>query len=381
LAIACLLTLEVAAQSKQAKGRQMPKTAEATLKSEATRVAHNYWSKRFTRCGDIAVWAVRRPPVGGVRTTTQEDLVFFASKDVPVIVIEDDQPLTDKKKDRDSQRLEWSGSSRISTKTAQDIYLAISSAESSWNQNVHYAVTIQKADGVWKAVEDQRNEKLVPQPLFEEIMTGPPALLASCLRFGGNPNLRNDSGDTLLMTAASAGNEYAVEELLDKHADVNLKNRNGWTASYLARLQKHKGVAEMLDSAHGVCEGPIKNVCERFPVAPVDSTLLTPDPLLTAPESPKPKKPDNSSTVRFFNIPKAEYTAEARRNNISGTVVLSVVLLASGEVGQIRVVSGLPYGLTEQAIEAAKKIKFKPAMVDGRAVDKEKKVEFNFALP
>jgi len=32
-------------------------------------------------------------------------------------------------------------------------------------------------------------------------------------------------------------------------------------------------------------------------------------------------------------------------------------------------------------MEAAKKIKFKPATLDGRAVDKEKQVEFNFNPP
>jgi len=235
-------------------------------------------------------------------------------------------------------------------------------------------------------VEDQSDEKLVPQPLFEDIMTEQPVLLESCLRFGGDPNLRNDANDTLLTIAASAGNEYAVAELLNKDADVNLKNHNGWTASYLARLQKHKAVAELLDLAHGVCEGPDKSVCERFPVAPASSSSIMADPLLIPPdarltEKQNPKKPDNSTKLIFFGIPQADYTEEARRNKITGTVVLNIVFLASGEVGRIRVVVGLPYGLTEQAMEAAKKIKFKPATLDGRAVDKEKQVEFNFNPP
>ncbi len=384
LAIGCLITLEVAAQTKQPRGRQTAKTPAATLDREAKSVADNYWGKRFTRCGEITLWGVRRP-VGSRRTATSEDLVLFASKDQPIIVTEDAPPT-----DKDSQRMEWNGRSRISIKTAQDFNSATYPTQRTLKQNLQYAVTIQRTQGVWEAVEDQSDEKLVQQPLFEDINSGWQLLLESCLRFGGDPNLRNDSGDTLLMTAASAGNGYAVAELLNKNADVNLKNRNGWTASYLARLQKHEAVVELLDTANAVCEGPIKSVCQRFPPARVDDSLLTPDPrlmapvrpdpLLTAPDRPNPK-PDNSTKVIFFGVPQPEYTEEARRNKITGTVVLRIVFLASGEVGNIRVVAGLPYGLTERAIEAARKIKFTPAMLDGRAIDKEKQVEFNFALP
>ena len=375
LPIGCLLALEVAAQTRQPKQGQSTKTPVATLKRDATRVADNYWTKRFTRCGEITVWAVRRP-VGSRRTATNEDLVFFASKDQPVMVTEDVPPVTD----NDSQRMEWNGRSRISIKTAQDFHVATYPTQRTLKQNLQYAVTIQRTQGVWEAVEDQSDEKLVLQPLFEDINSGWQLLLESCLRFGGDPNLRNDSGDTLLMTAATAGNGYAVAELLDKNADVNLKNRNGWTASYLARLQKHQDVAELLDNANAVCEGPIKGVCERFPPPRVDDSILTPDPLLTVRERPKPK-PDTSTKVIFFGVPQPEYTEEALRNKITGTVVLRIVFLSSGQVGTIRVVAGLPYGLTERAIEAARKIKFTPAMLDGRAIDKEKQVEFNFTPP
>jgi TonB family protein len=302
--------------------------------------------------------------------------------------MEDAPLITDKEKptNNDSRQLEWTGSSRISIKTAQDFHIATSPIQSAWKQNLQYSVTIQRAWGVWETVEDHSDEQLVLEPLFEDIMTGRPVLLESCLRFGGDPNLRNDSGETLLTTAASAGNEYAVAELLGRDADPNLKNRNGCTASYLARLQKHRVMAELLDSARGVCVGPIKAVCDRFPVPPVTGGTITADPLLIPPdprlaEKPKPTKPDNSTKVIFLDRPQPEYTEEARRNQITGTVVLRVVFLASGEVGRIRVIAGLPYGLTERAVAAAKKIKFKPATLDGHPVDKERHVEYNFGPP
>jgi len=62
------------------------------------------------------------------------------------------------------------------------------------------------------------------------------------------------------------------------------------------------------------------------------------------------------------------YTEDARWNQVSGKVVLEVALMASGEVGEIKVIKGLPYGLTEQCIAAARKMKFEPAIKDGRPV-------------
>jgi TonB family protein len=62
-------------------------------------------------------------------------------------------------------------------------------------------------------------------------------------------------------------------------------------------------------------------------------------------------------------------------------VVLKAVFAKNGEVQNIRVVSGLPDGLTEQAIEAAKKITFTPAMKNGQPVSMWFQLEFNFSSP
>ncbi|HEY0546836.1 MAG TPA: TonB family protein [Pyrinomonadaceae bacterium] len=61
-----------------------------------------------------------------------------------------------------------------------------------------------------------------------------------------------------------------------------------------------------------------------------------------------------------------------------GTVLLQVVLRANGEVGDIHVLSASNDKLAELAVEAARKIKFTPAMKDGRAVSQYIRVEYNF---
>ena len=74
------------------------------------------------------------------------------------------------------------------------------------------------------------------------------------------------------------------------------------------------------------------------------------------------------------------YTEQARANNTQGKVILGVTFLASGEIGAILPISTLPNGLTEQAITAAKQMKFEPQIKNGRPITVSKPVQFNFAI-
>ena len=87
-----------------------------------------------------------------------------------------------------------------------------------------------------------------------------------------------------------------------------------------------------------------------------------------------------TSKARLISKPEPQYTEDARKNQITGTVVLKVVFASSGQVTNIRTVSGLPYGLTERAIAAARQIKFVPATKDGHQVSMWMQLEYNFNL-
>ena len=76
--------------------------------------------------------------------------------------------------------------------------------------------------------------------------------------------------------------------------------------------------------------------------------------------------------------PPAEYTDEARRNNVRGKVVLKVTLTSYGTVQVLSVEQELPHGLWRKAIEAAHRIKFKPARSKDRAVSQTVTVEYLF---
>lgn len=85
-----------------------------------------------------------------------------------------------------------------------------------------------------------------------------------------------------------------------------------------------------------------------------------------------------TSPMRILSKARANFTEEACEKNFSGTVVLRVIFLASGQIGSVEVAKAAPYGLTEQAIAAAKKIIFDPAKTNGVLTSVAKLVEYNF---
>lgn len=96
-------------------------------------------------------------------------------------------------------------------------------------------------------------------------------------------------------------------------------------------------------------------------------------------QPPDESRPATKATI--LNAPRPEYTEAARTNKTQGTVKVRVLLGADGRVKQARVEAGLPDGLDERAIEAASRLRFRPATDrDGRAVDSWVTVSVNFTI-
>jgi TonB family protein len=87
---------------------------------------------------------------------------------------------------------------------------------------------------------------------------------------------------------------------------------------------------------------------------------------------------DNVARAVIMLKPEPGYTEEARRANISGVVRLRAVLAFNGQVEHILVLRRLSHGLTEKAVEAARRIKFQPATVNGLPVSQYIVLEYNF---
>jgi TonB family protein len=98
--------------------------------------------------------------------------------------------------------------------------------------------------------------------------------------------------------------------------------------------------------------------------------------------TPQPAIQDLSSSLKpkITYREKAKYTEEARDNVTHGTVALSVVFHSNGSISDIKVVTGLPYGLIQSAIESARKVRFEPAIKDGQPVSVRGILEFTFHL-
>jgi TonB family protein len=66
---------------------------------------------------------------------------------------------------------------------------------------------------------------------------------------------------------------------------------------------------------------------------------------------------------------KPETTEEARQHHgFSGTVILEAVIDKDGKVGDVRVLRGQPFGLSERAMDAVKQWTFTPATLAGKPV-------------
>ena len=75
-----------------------------------------------------------------------------------------------------------------------------------------------------------------------------------------------------------------------------------------------------------------------------------------------------------------QYSAEARKGFLRGTVKLSIVVGADGVAHDVSIIGPLGLGLDENAVETVKQWRFRPGMKDGLPVNVRAAVEVNFRL-
>lgn len=78
------------------------------------------------------------------------------------------------------------------------------------------------------------------------------------------------------------------------------------------------------------------------------------------------------------SAPIASYPATALKTGVTGNVRLFAYFEWNGKVSGLAVVQGQPSGLTQEAIKAAKAIKFKPAKVCGEATTEPVEIHYDF---
>ena len=153
------------------------------------------------------------------------------------------------------------------------------------------------------------------------------------------------------------------------------------------RLQRTKGNGELLKQA----AESLEKYLQQSPPPP--NADVWREQLATLRVYSQTVKQDGSNTdsmvyapsqvttkARLLSRAEPQYTEEARRAQVNGTVVLRAVFAADGTVQNILVLHSLPYGLTEEAVRAARKVKFVPATKDGHPVSQFIQIEYNFNL-
>jgi TonB family protein len=114
-------------------------------------------------------------------------------------------------------------------------------------------------------------------------------------------------------------------------------------------------------------EAPTEDLPE-FDIPAMDaSTVWIPDAPPGPAIGPVRVEGDVLAPKRVF-APQPEYPEEARLARVQGVVILETIIDTLGAVTKVKVLKGLPAGLTEAAVKAVSDWRFNPAMLNGEPV-------------
>lgn len=110
---------------------------------------------------------------------------------------------------------------------------------------------------------------------------------------------------------------------------------------------------------------------------------------LNLPTPPGPYIQDCSAfrpkTGKLMAIPiyasDPEYTPEARRHRIEGTITLALTVGADGRAHDVTVLTPLGHGLDEKAVETVQSWRWEPALDNGKPIASKIDVEVTFRTP
>jgi len=121
---------------------------------------------------------------------------------------------------------------------------------------------------------------------------------------------------------------------------------------------------------------------ERPFIGTICASLLAAGALAQAPQPPSRTGsiPPGATAPQVTERTDPEYSDEARRARLAGTVRVSLIVDKEGLPRRIRVVTPLGLGLDEKAIEAVSQWRFAPGTKGGQPVAVMATIEVNFRL-
>ena len=129
----------------------------------------------------------------------------------------------------------------------------------------------------------------------------------------------------------------------------------------------------------GDAQFPLPETLQQLLKQPALSFARSAEAILVEPGILQPGVDGASLPVCVF-CPSPDYTDLARTAKYRGTVELSLIVTKDGSVNSVMVLKGAPFALTQKAIDAVQKWKFKPAKFHGQSVPVRVPVDIEFQL-
>jgi protein TonB len=102
-------------------------------------------------------------------------------------------------------------------------------------------------------------------------------------------------------------------------------------------------------------------------------------PVIAPPDIPKPRVGGQASEARILTQTPPEYPLAAKQAQVQGSVIVRAVIGVNGRVKLAKALSGPPL-LQSPAVKAVRRWVYKPATLNGVAVESEMRIELKFAL-
>jgi TonB family protein len=96
----------------------------------------------------------------------------------------------------------------------------------------------------------------------------------------------------------------------------------------------------------------------------------------SAPVTPEP----GVTPLKITYKQKAQYTDRARSAGVQGTITIAVLFAADGRIANTLLLKRLGYGLDENALRAAKAMRFEPQVKDGKPMSVVRLVTYSFNI-
>ena len=232
------------------------------------------------------------------------------------------------------------------------------------NSDINFQLTVTGRKAWQTQSESVRVLRVSPWATPEPSPTSPPKPVPK----------RTRAANTLTLTSSKASEGPGAQL-------VKALNEVAPQADYLAQSSGSASAWDLPD-APVLTSGPQAEVA-LFPgnmASPAENLVSLFHVLVTAPpDIPEPRIGGRVSEAQILTKRSPEYPLSARQARVQGSVVVRAVIGVDGHVKLAKVLSGPPV-LQKPAVAAVRRWVYKPATLNGTAVESEMRIELHFKL-